>query len=105
MWFDQHVVSLCLLFTHAYTVPRQGVRNVPGRLRIRISRRRNDDEDAKVRSIEKPCWVSARVVCSSCRNFESNLHHHDRLSDNVSLTLPACQPCGPPRSCQPRLCA
>lgn len=28
--------------------PVQGVRNVPFRLRIRIERRRNDDEDAKV---------------------------------------------------------
>ena len=26
----------------------QGIRNVPTRLRIQISRRRNDDEDAKV---------------------------------------------------------
>lgn len=26
----------------------QGIRNVPFRLRVRIERRRNDDEDAKV---------------------------------------------------------
>lgn len=29
---------------------KQGVRNVPSRVRIVISRRRNDDEDAKVRA-------------------------------------------------------
>jgi Ribosomal protein L31e len=33
-----------------HVVAVQGVRNVPTRLRIQISRRRNDDEDAKVPS-------------------------------------------------------
>jgi large subunit ribosomal protein L31e len=32
---------------------KQGVRNVPTRVRIVISRRRNDDEDAKVRGYEE----------------------------------------------------
>jgi large subunit ribosomal protein L31e len=32
---------------------KQGVRNVPTRVRIVISRRRNDDEDAKVRGYEQ----------------------------------------------------
>ena len=32
----------------------QGVRNVPDRLRIQISRRRNDDEDAKVTQPSQP---------------------------------------------------
>ena len=33
----------------------QGIRNVPFRLRIRIERRRNDDEDAKVSAASTYC--------------------------------------------------
>ena len=40
--------DVCVVLTAALFA-LQGVRNVPGRLRIKISRRRNDDEDAKVR--------------------------------------------------------
>lgn len=36
----------------------QGIRNVPTKLRIQISRKRNDDEDAKVRLDGLSCFVS-----------------------------------------------
>ena len=36
----------------------QGIRNVPTKLRIQISRKRNDDEDAKVSKL-----VCAHIVC------------------------------------------
>ena len=36
----------------------QGIRNVPTKLRIQISRKRNDDEDAKVSK-----HVCAHIVC------------------------------------------
>ncbi len=39
----------------------QGIRNVPTKLRIQISRKRNDDEDAKVSK-----HVCAHTVCSMC---------------------------------------
>jgi len=37
----------------------QGIRNVPTKLRIQISRKRNDDEDAKVSK-----HVCAHMVCN-----------------------------------------
>lgn len=38
----------------------QGIKNVPVRMRVVISRRRNDDEDAKVRRLaHMHTWVSA----------------------------------------------
>jgi len=41
---------------------RQGIRNVPFRLRIRIERRRNDDEDAKVSSSHARSPHAARAL-------------------------------------------
>lgn len=53
----------------------KGVKNVPTRLRIVISRRRNDDEDAKVRS----CWYQQV-------DTHSSKYMHVFLSTAVQLT-------------------
>ena len=55
---------LCIHVTYDYSqlssavVHVQGIRNVPTKLRIQISRKRNDDEDAKVRLVSLSYSVS-----------------------------------------------
>ena len=46
-------IALCLESAHQGWPALQGIRKVPTRLRIQISRRRNDDEDAQVRHTQQ----------------------------------------------------
>lgn len=41
----------------------KGVRNVPTRVRVRLSRKRNEDEEAT----EKVCVLSSLYSCCCCR--------------------------------------
>lgn len=45
---------------------KQGVKNVPNRVRIVVSRRRNDDEDAKVRGSHVPGGVQELFDWQGC---------------------------------------
>merc|ERR1719446_493729 len=39
----------------------QGVRNVPKRIRVRFSRKRNEDEDAKEKMFSMSLWKASRI--------------------------------------------
>ena len=88
---------------------KQGIKNVPNRVRIVISRRRNDDEDAKVRSAGVPCgsvgllpassgaeamkqghmWCSCYCCCCCCCSQQQSARSRKSASC-VCLHTPTC---------------
>lgn len=65
----------------------QGVRNVPDRLRIQISRRRNDDEDAKVRQFFSRGRLLFLQAYTIAHLSHAGLANSDRRGFRLQITL------------------
>jgi len=71
----------------------KGIKNVPNKLRIVISRRRNDDEDAKVSTAEFQHIVivlaSTAAVCWGCQGCSSMDVAAAKTAAAAAVTAPA----------------
>jgi hypothetical protein len=72
LFSEEHLV--CWLFAHGSLVAFN--RNVPFRLRIRLARKRNENEDAK----EKLYTLVSHVKVASVKGLQTETYHGDESS-------------------------